>query len=113
MRADIVPGGIFPDYELTDHTKTRRRLSELQGIDPMVLVLSRGGFCPKDHQQHLELAANYPKIRVAYAQIVTISTDNTLKTNEFRDSVGAQWTFLSDAGHKIQKDLDIQQYTDS
>jgi len=113
MRADIVPGGIFPDYELTDHTKTRRRLSELQGIDPMVLVLSRGGFCPKDHQQHLELAANYPKIRVAYTQIVTISTDNTLKTNEFRDSVGAQWTFLSDAGHKIQKDLDIQEYTDS
>src|SRR5271166_2852360 len=58
MRADIVPGGTFPDYELTDHTKTRRRLSELQGIDPMILVLSRGGFCPKDHQQHLELAAN-------------------------------------------------------
>ena len=79
----------------------------------MILVLSRGGFCPKDHQQHLELATNYPKIRVAYAQIVTISTDNTLKTNEFRDSVGAQRTFLSDAGHKIQKDLDIQQYTDS
>jgi len=63
MRADIVPGGTFPDYELTDHTKTRRKLSELQGIDPMILVLSRGGFCPKDHQQHLELAANYPKIR--------------------------------------------------
>ena len=113
VRADIMPGGIFPDYELTDHTKTRRRLSELQGIDPMILVLSRGGFCPKDHQQHLELAANYPKIRVAYTQIVTISTDNILKTNEFRDSVGAQWTFLSDAGRKIQKDLDIQEYTDS
>jgi hypothetical protein len=25
MRADIVPGGIFPDYELTDHTKSWRR----------------------------------------------------------------------------------------
>ena len=113
MRADIIPGGTFPDYELTDHTKARRRLSELQGIDPMILVLSRGGFCPKDHQQHVELAANYPKIRVAYTQIVTISTDNILKTNEFRDSVGAQWTFLSDAGRKIQKDLDIAEYTDS
>ena len=30
MRADIVPGGIFPDYELTDHTKNWRRLIELQ-----------------------------------------------------------------------------------
>jgi peroxiredoxin len=112
MRADIVPGGIFPDYELTDHTKTRRKLSELQGIDPMILVLSRGGFCPKDHQQHLELAANYPKIAVAYTQIVTISTDNILETNEFRYAVGAQWTFLSDAGRKIQQDLGIAEYTD-
>ena len=35
MRADIVPGGVFPDYELTDHTKTRRRLSEVtRGIRP-------------------------------------------------------------------------------
>jgi hypothetical protein len=40
----------------------------------MILILSRGSFCPKDHQQHLELAANYPKINVAYTQIVTIST---------------------------------------
>jgi hypothetical protein len=49
---------------------------------------------------------------VAYTQIFTISTDNILKTNEFRDSVSAQWTFLSDAGREIQKDLDIAEYTD-
>jgi peroxiredoxin len=112
VRADIVPGGVFPDYELTDHTKIRRKLSELQGIDPMILVLSRGNFCPKDHQQLLELAAFYPKIVAGYTQIVTISTDNILVSNDFRESVGAQWVFLSDAGRKVQKDLDIQEYTD-
>jgi peroxiredoxin len=112
MRADIVPGETFPDYELTDHTKVRRRLSELQGNDPMILLLARGHFCPKDHQQHLELAYNYPKIAVAYTRIVTISTDPIFESNEFRASTGAQWTFLSDAGRKIQKDLDIQEYTD-
>jgi peroxiredoxin len=112
MRADIAPGGVFPDYELTDHTKTGRRLSELQGADPMILVIARGHFCPKDHQQHLELAAFYPKISVAYTQIVTISTDDIIETREFRASVGAQWTFLSDAGRSVQKDLDIQEYTD-
>ncbi len=45
MRPDIIPGAAFPDYELVDHTKTRRKLSELQGIDPMVpytLVLEPG-----------------------------------------------------------------------
>src|SRR5215472_10345473 len=103
MRADIAPGGIFPDYELTDHTKTRRRLSELQGNDPMILVLARGGYCPKDHQQHLQLAALQPQIAVAYTRIVTISTDSVVETLEFRDAVGARWTFLSDAGRKIQK----------
>jgi peroxiredoxin len=72
MRAAIVPGARFPDYELTDHARTRRRLSELQGTDPMILVLSRGHYCPKDHQQHLALAAFYPKIALAYTRIVTI-----------------------------------------
>ncbi len=74
MRADIVAGAHFPDYELTDHTKQRHRLSELQGNDPMILVLSRGHYCPKDHQQYLALAAFYPKIAVAYTKIVTIDT---------------------------------------
>jgi peroxiredoxin len=112
VRSDIAPGGVFPDYELTDHAKARRKLSELQGIDPMILVLSRGHFCPKDHQQHLELAAFHSKIAVAYTQIVTITTDSILELNEFRGAVGAEWTFLSDAGRKVQKDLDIQEYTD-
>ena len=112
MRADIVPGGVFPDYELTDHTRTRRTLSELQGVNPMILLLSRGHFCPKDNQQHLELAANYPKIAVSYTQIATISTDEHHTLQEFRASVGAQWPFLSDPGRTVQQDLDIAEYTD-
>jgi len=44
MRADIVAGAIFPDYELSDHHGKHRTLSDLQGSDPLVLVLSRGGF---------------------------------------------------------------------
>ena len=47
MRSDIVPGALFPDYELTDHTAKRRKLSELQAQHPMVLVLSRGGLLPQ------------------------------------------------------------------
>ena len=36
MRSDIVPGAVFPDYELADHRGTRRTLSELQQGDPLV-----------------------------------------------------------------------------
>src|SRR6185437_16635639 len=37
MRPDIIPGGVFPDYALPDHTGTVRALSELQGRDPLIL----------------------------------------------------------------------------
>src|SRR5580704_3806170 len=112
MRSDMVPGGTFPDYELLDHTNTPRKLSELQGDDPLILTLARGHYCPKEHQQHLELAFFYPKISVAYTKIATISTDDHHTSQEFRASVGAQWPFLSDPERKVQKDLDIQEYTD-
>ncbi|WP_433306705.1 redoxin domain-containing protein [Actinoplanes sp. CA-030573] len=112
MRSDIVPGGIFPDYALPDHTGTVRRLSEIQGRDPMILTLARGHYCPKEHQQHLALAAFQPKIAVAYTRIATISTDDHHRSQEFRASVGAQWPFLSDPGRIVQQDLDIQEYTD-
>jgi len=112
MRPDIRPGGTFPDYALPDHTGTVRKLSELQGRDPLVLTLARGNYCPKEHQQHLELAANYSKVAVAYTQIATIATDDHHVLQEFRASVGAQWTFLSDPGRTVQQDLDIAEYTD-
>jgi peroxiredoxin len=44
VRADIQPGAAFPDYELPDQTGRKRRLSDLQGDNPMVLLLSRGHF---------------------------------------------------------------------
>src|SRR5258706_468496 len=101
MRADIVAGAKFPDYELTDHTGKHRKLSELQGPDPMVLVLSRGGFCPKDRRQAEGLVQLHHEMEVGYSRLVTISTDNMLATNENRTGVGAHWTFLSDSRRNL------------
>src|SRR2546429_1829651 len=81
MRADIVAGAVFPDYELTDHTGKRRKLSDLQGPDPMILVLSRGGFCPKDRRQAEGLVQLHREIEVGYCRLVTISTDNISETH--------------------------------
>jgi peroxiredoxin len=44
MQEDIRAGETFPDYELPDHTNVVRKLSDLQGDDPMVLTLLRGKF---------------------------------------------------------------------
>ena len=112
MRPDIVQGATFPDYELSDHHGKRRTISELQGDDPMVLVLSRGGFCPRDRRQHEGLLQLHRETEIGYCRILTLSTDNLIETNEFRAGVGADWTFLSDPGRKVQKDLDIAEYTD-
>ncbi len=112
MRSDIVPGAVFPDYELPDHRGRRRTLSELQQVDPLVLVLSRGGYCPKDRRQHEGLLQLHREAEVGFCRLLTISTDNLIETNEFRKGVGAHWTFLADPGRKVQKDLDIAEYTD-
>jgi peroxiredoxin len=112
MRADIVPGAVFPDYELSYHAAKRRKLSELQGRHPVVLVLSRGGYCPKDRRQAEGLVGLQRELEVAYCRMVTISTDNITLTNEYRSGVGAHWPFLSDAGRIVQTDLDIAEYTD-
>jgi peroxiredoxin len=112
MRSDITHGAVFPDYELSDHTGEHRKLSELQGQDPMVLVLGRGGYCPKDRRQAEGLLQLHREMEVGYCRLVTITTDNITQTNEYRSGIGAHWSFLSDSRRIIQKDLDIAEYTD-
>lgn len=112
MRDDIVPGATFPDYRLPDHTGTERSLSELQEGDPLALVLARGGYCPKAHWQQVWMARLEPEVRVGYGRFVTLSTDSVLESKEWRARLGAGWTFLSDEDRVVQKDLDIQEYTD-
>jgi len=112
MRADLIPGAVFPDYELSDHTGKRRKLSALQQQDPLIVVLSRGGFCPKERRQHEGLVDLHREMEVGYCRLVTISTGSLVETNEFRTGVDAHWPFLSDPRRIIQKDLDIAEYTD-
>lgn len=112
MRADIAPGARFPDYALPDQDGATRRLSELQGGDPMALMLARGGYCPKEHAQHAWMAAMQGEIEVGYCRLATISTDDVLASKEWRQRLGARWPFLSDTGRVVQQDLEIREYTD-
>ena len=112
MRADVREGAGFPDYELADHEGKLRSVSQLQGQNPMVLHLSRGGYDPKEHRYLRGLVDAYADFKAAYTRILVISTDNQLETNEFRDALGAEWPFLVDPERTVQRDLDIQEYTD-
>ena len=82
MRADMMPGAIFPDYELSDHTAKHRKLSELQGQDPMVIVLSRGAFCPKDRRQAeglLQLHREMGSVTVGWSRSVPTTSPRPTK----------------------------------
>jgi hypothetical protein len=83
MRSDIVPGATFPEYESTDHATKRRKLSELQGQHPMVLVLSRGGYCPKDRRQAELLVQLHREMEVGYCRLVT-KTSSILMARSMR-----------------------------
>ncbi|HEX6982462.1 MAG TPA: redoxin domain-containing protein [Balneolaceae bacterium] len=112
MRVDIKPNSPFPDYELKDHKGKLKKLSDLQGSSPMIITLSRGHFCPKEHRFHRKLVDFYPELEVSYTELVTITTDKKLELLEFKKALGAQWTFLGDPERKVQQDLDITEYTD-
>jgi len=88
MRPDIAPGGTFPDYELPDHTGTPRRLSELQGDDPMVLTLARG---------HLQ------EIRAAGVSVLSRKVDIANVRLQFDDGCVANLTASRVSTERVRK----------
>lgn len=112
MRKEYQPGGTFPDFVLPDHTKTPRSLSALQSGEPMLLVLIRGFFCPKDRQQLKELTRFYPQLVVGTTRLVVITTDDWHTTNNLRQQLDAHYPFLYDEERKVRDTLDIPEYTD-
>jgi peroxiredoxin len=108
----LVPGTKFPDFELPDHNGIKHRLSELQGNDPMVLLLGRGEHCPRERQHQREMLKFFEWCAVGYTQLVTVLPNDLHETGKLRSSTGAYWTFLADHQLEVQGRLDIREYTD-
>jgi peroxiredoxin len=108
----IQPGMTLPDFELPDQDGVPRRLSELQGDDPMVLVLGRGEHCPRERQHQRELTRLWGWCAVAFTKLVTVLPNDLHDVGRLRISSGAYWPYLSDAELEVQKTLGIEEYTD-
>lgn len=113
MRKDLSVGAKFPNFELPDHTGETHKLSQILRGFPGVLIFSRGHFCPKDRRQ----MANYvkdlqPEFRVNYASMITVSVDDQMTTQEVRDQLAADWTFLSDSDRRLLYELQMVDTTD-
>lgn len=106
-------GEAFPDLDLPDHTGRERWLSEIAGGDPLVLVFSRGWWCPKEQRAMRVLTQLQDEFEVAYAKLVVVSIDPPEVQSAFRAGLGARFTFLSDAERRWIDRLDLLEHTDT
>ena len=114
MRADLIIGVQFPDFALPDVSKRHRKLSEILGGFPGVLIFIRGSFWPKDHRQ----LANYaqylqPELRVNYCRMVTVSAGSRYDIDDLREAISAEWPFLVDSDRSLLYELEMTDTTDT
>jgi peroxiredoxin len=99
--------------ELPDHAGNVRRLTEVVGGDPLVLIFARGYFCPKEREFARRMVRFQDEAEVAYTRMVTVTTEAPEVQAAFRAGIGARWTYLSDASRRYIEELDLLETTDT
>ena len=124
MTTNLQIGDVFPDFELPDHRKKPRRLSEFTKPSPMdeklgftdgyplILIFGRGFFCPRDQQHMRQLVLFQSELAVNFGKLITVSTDAPLVGAAFRAGLGAEWPFLSDEKREVIKRVGILDETE-
>ena len=101
------PGATVPDFELSDETGTRRRLSELLGHGPVVLFFYPAAMtagCTKESCHFRDLAGEFA---AAGAQLVGISADPVDKQRAFADKHSFGYPLLSDPDKAVAGQLGV------
>jgi peroxiredoxin len=113
MRDDLTPGNLFPDIELPDNTGAVVKLSDLMRGWPTIVTFGRGLHCREDRRQLANYAKYlYPDLMVSYCNLITVTTEDYLRTLELRETVGAFWPFLCDFERKVINELEIVDSSD-
>jgi peroxiredoxin len=112
MSNNLQPGMRIPDFRLPDDGGVMYSLSELQGENPMVLLLGRGEHCPRERQHQREMLKLYEWCAVGFTSLVTVLPNDQHETYKLRISTGAYWPYLCDADLEVQRSLEIDEYTD-
>jgi peroxiredoxin len=112
VREDLVPGAIFPDLRLPEHTGRELSLSEIAPRRPLVLCFLRGWWCPKEQVRVRMLVALQAEIQREYGRICVVTVDEPYANGAFRAGLGADFPFLSDERREVADDLDLLELTD-
>ena len=118
------PKDLFPDFKLPNHQGKIQSLSSFtrqgeadqrygfQDGYPIIVIFSRGFFCPRDQQQFRSLVAFQDELKVNFCQMVSVSADEVKVSAAFRAGLGANWTFFSDTERNVIKQLGILDETE-
>jgi peroxiredoxin len=109
----VIAAAPFPDLALPDHTGRPRTLSEIANGDPLVLVFSRGWWCPKEQRHLRRLVELQDELEVAYSTLAVVSVDPPEVQAAFRAGLGARFVFLSDAERRYLDELGLRETTDT
>ncbi|MDN5213158.1 redoxin domain-containing protein [Fulvivirgaceae bacterium BMA12] len=124
MPVTLQPGEVFPDFELPDQDGRLRKLSSFTKQSeadkrygfkdgyPVIVIFSRGFFCPRDQQQFKMIREFQNELKVNYCSLVSVSADTTQVSAAFRAGLGAHWTFFSDTDRKVIRELNILDETE-
>jgi peroxiredoxin len=112
MHSDFAPGRTFPDFVLPDRTRTERRLSALQGGDPMLVVLMRSVSCPQDREQLASASRVHALLGSGCCKLVAITTDASHGMDELDDASAALSALLHDEAQQVRDVLGIAVLTD-
>lgn len=112
MSIGLEPGSVFPDFELPDPDGNLHRLSDLQGSNPMVVLLARGEHCPRERQHQRELLPFYEWCGTALTELVTICPGGLHDVRKLKMTTGSHWPYLCDVENVVQQTFDIEEYVD-
>ena len=124
MSTSLQAGARFPDLSLPDHTGRRVSLSQLTAPDefdrrlgfdhgrPLIVVVYRGFFCPRDRLQLSQLVSFYPEVELNQTGLAALSTDPPPVAAAYRAGLGARFPFLSDHQRRAIRQLGIVDNTD-
>lgn len=117
-------GETFPDFMLPDHegrpktlsgyTKPSQMDAKMGFLDgyPIILIFSRGFFCPRDQEQMRQLVGFQNELDVNYCKLAVVSADPPVVSAAFRAGLGAGFPFLSDEHRTVIKQLGILDETE-
>lgn len=117
-------GDAFPDFVLPDHGGDPKTLSGYtrpgeadlkMGFPdgyPLVLIFTRGYFCPRDQEQLRRLVGFQGELEVNYCKLAVVSADPQAVSAAFRAGLGASFPFLCDERRTVIEQIGILDETE-